>query len=247
MFVPVTGEDLRKPLLNVDRLAIRSSSHVGIRDRIHQQPAYRRKLRQKLIGQSPVPRLDRRARVMGDQPAHELINLGDVSQKPSTVKLVHPSRDQVRRIPHVMQPGGGNQRDRILANQVRNRLSLTPNTLTMRPPPRDRLAQQPTRKVTGTFDLIHMGRLTNVPKDGAIVATCRCPPQPAIPADEHRLQAQQQDDQQQPARRLRYAPPRCPADPKRPATPEAPAQRRSRPLQAQAPGDPQPLAPHLRP
>ena len=100
---------------------------------------------------------------MGDQPADERINLGNITQVASTVQLVHAGHNKIRRIADVMQPGGRNKGRRIIPDQVRNRLSLTTNTLTVRPPPRDRLGQQPARKVTGTFDLIHMGRLTNVP------------------------------------------------------------------------------------
>jgi len=163
MVIPVTGENLAETLLNLDRLPHRRGRHVGVRDRIQQKPFDRLELRDQLIGQTPILGLDQRTRMMGDQPANQGISAGDVAQVSGAIKRMEAGLNKIRRIADVMEPRGSNQSGSVITGEVGDGLSLATDTLTVRPPARYRLGQEKAREVTGMFDPIHLGRLTNVP------------------------------------------------------------------------------------
>lgn len=141
MTVTVPGQDLRKPILDRQLLAVWTRGHVAVDERIRKLRRLGPELARQLVNEPSFPSLHDRTGVVSHEPTQMLVRLVNVPQKARTVERMESGHNQVRRIPDVVQPSGGLKQVGAVAEYRRESPSLARDTLRVRPAARQRALQ----------------------------------------------------------------------------------------------------------
>lgn len=107
---PVAAKDLRDPLLGGGPAAVGRGRHVAVHERVHQQGLLRQgELARELFPQPSLFGFQEREGVVGHQPHESLVGTMLITEEPGPVQWVEPGRGQARRVPDIVQRGGGDE------------------------------------------------------------------------------------------------------------------------------------------
>jgi hypothetical protein len=160
----IAHQNFLEPFLHVDWVTIDAGGHIAVRKCLEQLLVRRSELVCQR-GDATLIRLDRRASVVRNQPAHHLIGPQSVAQVAGPVERMKASHLHSGRVTDVMQPRGDLDQLRTVAQHASDSPCPRCHTLGVSPPPRQLTVEQPTGDKLGLVRVDHTSDSTTPHRD----------------------------------------------------------------------------------
>ena len=167
----VTCAGLGQALVDRHGLAVGAGGHVAVGQRVGQRRGRGPELAGQGGGEPAVGGLDDGARMMGDQPAQQVVGSLGIPQVAGTIERMESGVADGWRVPDIVQPGGGGQQVGVVVGYGGEGLGGGGDLPDVGPAAGQRVAEQAAGGVLGPGGVAHVNDRMQARPDGS--PTCR--------------------------------------------------------------------------